>query len=208
MWKIKSGACWIVWFCHISWKSCCFCFFLCLCLSPPLPHSLSPSLSSFLSPLSLPPCPPPLSLSLSVSVSLYLSISPSLPPSLAFSYALPPPSSPLSVTFQHSVLIWAVCVFVHSYVLERGVCYLVLCDKAFSKRLAFTYLEDLQNEFQNQYGTRVHTVSRPYSFIEFGQCSFVMCSLQYSADFAIAYIWGVDSMRTFDAVKHSLVQML
>lgn len=58
-----------------------------------------------------------------------------------------------------------------SYVLEHGVCYLVLCDKAFSKRLAYTYLEDLQTEFQNQYGARVHTVSRPYSFIEFGETS-------------------------------------
>jgi vesicle transport protein SEC22 len=56
-----------------------------------------------------------------------------------------------------------------SYVLERGVGYLVLCDKSFSKRLAFTYLEDLQTEFQNQYGARVHTVSRPYHFIEFGE---------------------------------------
>lgn len=57
--------------------------------------------------------------------------------------------------------------YIYHYVMERGVCYLVLCDKAFSKRLAYTYLEDLQNEFQNQYGAKVHTVSRPYSFIEF-----------------------------------------
>lgn len=61
------------------------------------------------------------------------------------------------------------CLSFFSYVLERGVCYLVLCDKAFSKRLAYTYLEDLQTEFQNQYGAKVHTVSRPYSFIEFGE---------------------------------------
>lgn len=57
--------------------------------------------------------------------------------------------------------------YIYHYVLERGVCYLVLCDKSFSKRLAYTYLEDLQTEFQNQYGAKVHTVSRPYSFIEF-----------------------------------------
>ncbi|CAH1271160.1 vesicle-trafficking protein SEC22b-B-like [Branchiostoma lanceolatum] len=53
------------------------------------------------------------------------------------------------------------------YLLERGVCYLVLCDKSYSKRLAFSYLEDLQGEFQIQYGKRVATVSRPYSMIEF-----------------------------------------
>ncbi|XP_025111643.1 vesicle-trafficking protein SEC22b-like [Pomacea canaliculata] len=57
--------------------------------------------------------------------------------------------------------------YIYHYVLERGVCYLVLCEKTFSKRLAYTYLEDLQNEFQNQFGAKVQTVSRPYSFIEF-----------------------------------------
>ncbi|XP_067662354.1 vesicle-trafficking protein SEC22b-like [Haliotis asinina] len=57
--------------------------------------------------------------------------------------------------------------FIFHYFLERGVCYLVLCEKSFSKRLAYTYLEDLQGEFASQYGSRVETVSRPYSFIEF-----------------------------------------
>ena len=55
-----------------------------------------------------------------------------------------------------------------SYFIERGVCYLVLTEKSFSKRLAFTYLEDLQTEFSSQYGGKVNTVSRPYSFIQFG----------------------------------------
>lgn len=54
-----------------------------------------------------------------------------------------------------------------SYLIEKGVCYLVLCEKSFSKRLAFQYLENLQSEFTNQYGSRVNTVTRPYSFIEF-----------------------------------------
>ena len=49
------------------------------------------------------------------------------------------------------------------------MCYLVLTEKAFSKRLAFTYLEELQTEFTSQYGTKVDTVSRPYSFIQFGK---------------------------------------
>ncbi len=56
-----------------------------------------------------------------------------------------------------------------SYFLERGVCYLVLTEKSFSKRLAFSYLEDLQTEFVSQYGAKVDTVSRPYSFIQFGK---------------------------------------
>ena len=63
------------------------------------------------------------------------------------------------------------------------MCYLVLCDKAFSKRLAYTYLEDLQTEFQNQYGARVHTVSRPYSFIEFGETVVVVVASHTSCLF-------------------------
>lgn len=53
------------------------------------------------------------------------------------------------------------------YLIERGVCFLVLAEKTFSKRLAFGYLEEIQQEFHIQYGTRIDTVSRPYSFIEF-----------------------------------------
>lgn len=53
------------------------------------------------------------------------------------------------------------------YMIENGVCYLVLTEKSFSKRLAFSFLEDLQNEFISQYGPRVNSVNRPYSFIEF-----------------------------------------
>ena len=49
------------------------------------------------------------------------------------------------------------------------MCYLVLCEQSFSKRLAYSFLEDLQTEFSSIYGTKVETVSRPYSFIEFGK---------------------------------------
>ncbi|KAM6921099.1 vesicle-trafficking protein SEC22b-B isoform 1-T1 [Xenentodon cancila] len=53
------------------------------------------------------------------------------------------------------------------YLIEKGVCYLVLCEASFPKKLAFAYLEDLQAEFHEQHGKKVPTVSRPYSFIEF-----------------------------------------
>lgn len=59
--------------------------------------------------------------------------------------------------------------YVFHYVLESGICYLCLCERTFSKRLAFSFLEDLATEFQQQYGQRVHSVTRPYSFIEFGR---------------------------------------
>ncbi|XP_060940008.1 vesicle-trafficking protein SEC22b-A [Limanda limanda] len=53
------------------------------------------------------------------------------------------------------------------YVIAQGVCFLTLCEASFPKRIAFTYLEDLQNEFHDQYGKKVAKVTRPYSFIEF-----------------------------------------
>ena len=62
-----------------------------------------------------------------------------------------------------------ITIFAHfSYLIDRGVCYLVLTEKSFPKKMAFLYLEDLLAEFNSQYGNKVETVSRPYSFIEFG----------------------------------------
>lgn len=60
-------------------------------------------------------------------------------------------------------------LFTYSYIIAEGICYLVLCESSFSKKMAFAYLEDLHNEFYDQYGKRVHRVTRPYSFIEFGK---------------------------------------
>lgn len=57
--------------------------------------------------------------------------------------------------------------YLFHYLIEDDVCYLVLCEKSFSKRLAFSYLEDLAQEFSSQYGKRVSSANRPYSFIEF-----------------------------------------
>lgn len=42
-----------------------------------------------------------------------------------------------------------------------------MCDKLYSKRSAFNYLEDLAQEFHKNYGRKVNTVTRPYAFIEF-----------------------------------------
>lgn len=54
-----------------------------------------------------------------------------------------------------------------SYLIESDVCYLVMCDKMYSKRLAFNYLEDIAQEFHKNYGRKVNSVTRPYAFIEF-----------------------------------------
>uniref|UniRef100_A0A8C5KKV0 Longin domain-containing protein n=1 Tax=Jaculus jaculus TaxID=51337 RepID=A0A8C5KKV0_JACJA len=53
------------------------------------------------------------------------------------------------------------------YIMEQGMCCLVLCEAAFPKEMAFAYLEDLHSEFDEQHGNKVPTMSRPYSCIEF-----------------------------------------
>ncbi|XP_014210729.1 vesicle-trafficking protein SEC22b-B isoform X1 [Copidosoma floridanum] len=53
------------------------------------------------------------------------------------------------------------------YLIDNDVCHLVLCEKNFGKRAAFSYLEDIAQEFHIQYGKKVNSVTRPYTFIEF-----------------------------------------
>jgi len=53
------------------------------------------------------------------------------------------------------------------YTIDQGVCYLVLCESTFSKKLAFSFLGELRSEFFVQYGNRVQSQNRPYAFIEF-----------------------------------------
>ncbi|KAJ3085626.1 SNAP receptor [Quaeritorhiza haematococci] len=57
--------------------------------------------------------------------------------------------------------------YVFHYLIEFGVCYLTLCDRSYPKKLAFSYLEELQKEFQEKYGNEVGTVARPYAFVKF-----------------------------------------
>ena len=49
--------------------------------------------------------------------------------------------------------------YLFHYLIERNVCYLVLCESGFSKRQAFQYLEDLQLEFSNLYGQKVNVMA-------------------------------------------------
>lgn len=44
--------------------------------------------------------------------------------------------------------------YLFHYLIENDVCYLVLAEKNYSKRLAFAYLEDLAQEFHTQYGKK------------------------------------------------------
>lgn len=70
------------------------------------------------------------------------------------------PNSAPKLTVEHNNMMF-------HYQIDKGVCYLCLSDKGFSRKLAFSYLDDLQSEFFVQYGNRIDKVSRPYHFIEF-----------------------------------------
>merc|ERR1711997_849484 len=57
--------------------------------------------------------------------------------------------------------------FLFHYIIEQQTCFLTLTEKQFSKKTAYSFLEDLAGEFHSQYGHRINTATRPYSFIEF-----------------------------------------
>jgi len=65
------------------------------------------------------------------------------------------------------------CIF--HYMREAGIAYLTLTDKAYPKRLAFLYLEEVHQTFEEQlfkeYGEgwrhEVETVPRPYAFMRY-----------------------------------------
>merc|ERR1711997_1172187 len=57
--------------------------------------------------------------------------------------------------------------YLFHYIIEQDACFLTLCDRNFNKKLAYSFLEDLSQEFYSQYGHKINTATRPYSFIEF-----------------------------------------
>eukprot|EP00887_Chlorella_sp_A99_P001542 scaffold8.g1542.t1 len=57
--------------------------------------------------------------------------------------------------------------FTFHYLIDGEVCYLTLTEKAYPKKLAFQYLEELQSEFTRLYGGQIEGVTRPYAFIKF-----------------------------------------
>merc|ERR1712061_39479 len=44
---------------------------------------------------------------------------------------------------------------------------LTLTERQFSKKVAYSFLDDLASAFHSQYGHKINTATRPYSFIEF-----------------------------------------
>lgn len=46
--------------------------------------------------------------------------------------------------------------------------YLVIADKSYPRKMAFSYLDELSKEFALSYGAKVDTVRKPYAFVGFG----------------------------------------
>ena len=59
-------------------------------------------------------------------------------------------------------------MFARSYLIADNVVYLVIADKSYPRKLAFSYLDELSKEFATIYGSKVETVRKPYAFVGFG----------------------------------------
>lgn len=56
-----------------------------------------------------------------------------------------------------------------SYLIDHDVCLLTLCDKAYPKKLAYKYLEELRDEFLARHGTELQERRlRPFACQKFG----------------------------------------
>ena len=56
-----------------------------------------------------------------------------------------------------------------SYLIVDKVIYMCICDSSYPRKLAFSYLDELSKEFQNSYGDKIESVTRPYAFMGFGR---------------------------------------
>ena len=74
---------------------------------------------------------------------------------------------PLSVSLELNYFAVYLILSFSSYIIEQQTCFLTLTEKQFSKKVAYSFLEDLAGEFHSQYGHKINTATRPYSFIEF-----------------------------------------
>lgn len=97
---------------------------------------------------------------------------------------------------EHTAVGFSLTFFL-SYIIEGRVCYLTMCDRAYPKKLAFQYLEDLKNEFERVNGAQIETAARPYAFIKFGRFTALTYCLSYVMwncvltvlHFGVSFIW-------------------
>ncbi|KAK2973093.1 hypothetical protein RJ640_023023 [Escallonia rubra] len=59
-----------------------------------------------------------------------------------------------------------------SYMVENGICFITLCDSSYPRKLAFHYLQDLQKEFEKFERSLIDKITKPYSFVKFGNSVF------------------------------------
>ncbi|RZC73002.1 hypothetical protein C5167_048481 [Papaver somniferum] len=55
-----------------------------------------------------------------------------------------------------------------NYLIEKGISYITLCESSYPRYLAFQYLQDLNKEIEKLDTNFLHTLTKPYSFIKFG----------------------------------------
>ncbi|KAI0796481.1 protein transport protein Sec22 [Abortiporus biennis] len=53
------------------------------------------------------------------------------------------------------------------YLIADNVVYLVIAEKSYPRKLAFSYLDELSKEFATSYGAKVDSVRKPYAFVGF-----------------------------------------
>ena len=70
-----------------------------------------------------------------------------------------------------------------SYMYLSGVCFLIICQANFSKKLAFSYLAELSHTFLEKHSNAVGSASRPYTFIEFGTLFCLLTKLANSVSY-------------------------
>lgn len=54
------------------------------------------------------------------------------------------------------------------YIISQSIIYLCICDKTYPRKLAFSYLQEVSNEFNNSHGSAaLSSNARPYGFSSF-----------------------------------------
>ncbi|KAI0080701.1 protein transport protein Sec22 [Panus rudis PR-1116 ss-1] len=53
------------------------------------------------------------------------------------------------------------------YLIVDNVVFLVIAEKSYPRKLAFSYLDELSKEFATSYGAKVDSVRKPYAFVGF-----------------------------------------
>ncbi|XP_058740229.1 25.3 kDa vesicle transport protein SEC22-1-like [Vicia villosa] len=66
----------------------------------------------------------------------------------------------------HSMMTILIDHYCFNFLVENGVVYIVLCELAYPRKLAFHYLQDIQKEFEKFDKTLIGKITRPYSFVK------------------------------------------